>query len=180
MKVATTTADTESWLGGAHGAALLEAFPAEDWAALRRTEGNGGVLAALRTGGLGLRAHLCGAAATARACTFSALGFATFATFGFVFEAFVGEEHLFTGRKDKLRTTLGTLQDLIVEFHEPPPWPSSGSGDGAPCTKGPGDRIPRSGGNRYAASLGLRVRAATQPQLLCFTGSTSRKCGAEA
>src|SRR5271170_5625544 len=61
-----------------------------------------------------------------------------------------------------------------------PPWPSSGSGDGAPCTKGPGDRIPRSGGNRYAASLGLRVRAATQPQLLCFTGSTSRKCGAEA
>src|SRR5271170_1552599 len=61
-----------------------------------------------------------------------------------------------------------------------PPWPSSGSGDGAPCTKGPGDRIPRSGGNRYAASLGLRVRAATQPQLLCLTGSTSRKCGAEA
>jgi hypothetical protein len=35
-----------------------------------------------------------------------------------------------------------------------PPWPSSGSGDGAPCTKGPGDRIPRSGGNRVHGLLG--------------------------
>jgi len=111
----------EPLLRGAHGSALLEAFPAEDWAALRRTEGNGGVLAALRTGGLGLRAHLRRAASTAGACTFGALGFATLATFRFVFEAFVGEEHLFAGRKDKLRTTFGTLQDLIVEFHEPLP-----------------------------------------------------------
>ena len=60
------------------------------------------------------------------------------------------------------------------------PWPSSSRGKGAPCTIGPGYRIPRSGGNRGTASLGLRVRAATQPQLLCLTGSTSRKCGAEA
>jgi hypothetical protein len=121
MKAATTTADTESRLRGAHGSPLLEAFPAEHWAALRWAEGNGGVLAALRTGGLGLRAHLRGAASTAGACTFSALRFATFTTFGFVLEAFVGEEHLFAGRKDKLRTTFGTLQDLIVEFHEPLP-----------------------------------------------------------
>jgi hypothetical protein len=108
-------------LGGTHGSALLKAFPAKDRAALRGTEGNRSVLSTLRTSSLGLRAHLCGAASTAGACTFSALGFATLATFGFVLETLVGEEHLFSGSKDKLCTTFGTLQDLIVEFHEPLP-----------------------------------------------------------
>jgi hypothetical protein len=99
----------------------LEALPAKDWAALGGAERNGGVLATLGAGGFGFRAHLRGPSSTAWADTFSALGLATFATFGFVFEAFVGKEHLFAGSKDKLRTTFGTLQDLIVEFHEPPP-----------------------------------------------------------
>jgi hypothetical protein len=107
-------------LRGAHGAALLEAFPAKDRATLGGAERNGGVFAALRAGGFGFRAHLRGSS-TAWADTFSALGLATFTTFGFVFETFVGKEHLFAGSKDKLRRTFGTLQDLIVEFHEPPP-----------------------------------------------------------
>jgi hypothetical protein len=109
----------EGRLRGAHGAALLEAFPAKDRAALGGAEGNGGVLAALGTGGFGFRAHLRGSSTGAD--TFSAFGLTTFATFGFVFEALVGKEHLFAGSKDKLRRTFGTLQDLIVEFHEPPP-----------------------------------------------------------
>jgi hypothetical protein len=107
-------------LRGTHSAALLEALAAKDRAALGGAEGNGGVLATLGTGGFGFRAHLRGSSTTG-ADTFSALRLATFATFGFVLEAFVGKEHLFAGSKDKLRTTFGTLQDLIVEFHEPPP-----------------------------------------------------------
>jgi hypothetical protein len=107
-------------LGGAHGAALLEAFAAEDWAALGRAEGYRRVLTALGAGGFGLGTHLH-SATTVGADAFRALSLATFATFGFVFEALVGEEHLFAGSKDKLRTTFGTLQDLIVEFHEPLP-----------------------------------------------------------
>ena len=62
--------------------------------------------------------------------TFGTLGFASLATFGFVLEALVGEEHLFAGSKDKLSTTFRTLQDLIVEFHEPPPLARVGQGDG--------------------------------------------------
>lgn len=51
--------------------------------------------------------------------TFSAFRFATFAAFGFVFEAFVGEKHLFAGGKHKFSTTLRTLQHPVVVFHEP-------------------------------------------------------------
>ena len=107
-------------LGSAHRAPLLEAFPAKDRAALRRAEGDGGVLAALRTGGFGLRPHLRRAICPA-ATTLGALGFAGFAAFRFVLEALVGEKHLLAGSKYEFSTAFGTLQDLIVEFHEPLP-----------------------------------------------------------
>jgi hypothetical protein len=140
-------------LRGAHGAALLEAFAAEDWAALSRAEGDGGVLAALGAGGFSLGTHLCSAATTVGADAFCTLGLATFATFGFVFEALVGEEHLFAGSKDKLRTTFGTLQDLIVEFHEPLPLAQFEQGERRTLHHRAGCRIPRRG-EPGAASMG--------------------------
>jgi hypothetical protein len=121
---------------------LLEALPAKNRAALRRPEWNRSVFAALRTSGFGFRAHLGVTAPSASTDAFSALGFASFASFGFVFETFVSKKHLFAGSKHKFRRTFRTLQDLIVEFHEPPPWPKSSKGMGAPCTIGPGYRIP--------------------------------------
>jgi hypothetical protein len=156
-------------LGGAHGAALLKAFTAENWAALGRAEGDSGVLAALGAGGFGLGTHLRSAATTVGADALRALGLATFATFGFVFEALVGEEHLLAGSKDKLRTTFRTLQDLIVEFHEPLPLAQFEQGERRTLHHRAGCRIPRSGGNRARPPWGLRVRAATQTQLLCLS-----------
>src|ERR1700675_2013619 len=61
-----------SALCGAKCAALLETLSAKNGASLRRTEGNGRILAALGAGGLCLRAHLGGAAAST-AATFRAL-----------------------------------------------------------------------------------------------------------
>ena len=107
-------------LSGAHGAALLEAFAAEDWAALCGTKRDGGLLSALRAGGLGFGPDLRVASA-APADTIGALGFTGLAPFGLVLEALVGEKHLFASGEDKLGATIRALQDLIVEFHEPPP-----------------------------------------------------------
>src|SRR6516225_11469849 len=101
-------------LGRPHGASGLEALPAKDRPALSRPKRNGGLLAALRTGCLGFRAHRPAAPATRR---FGAFGFAGLATLGFVLKALVGEEHLFAGGEDKLGATFRTLQDLVVEFH---------------------------------------------------------------
>jgi hypothetical protein len=94
----------------------LEAFPAEHRASLRRPEGNRCFFAALRAGGLGFRAHLGGSSSASSA--FGTLRLAGLASFGFVFESFVREEHLFAGRKNELSTALRALQDLIVVFHE--------------------------------------------------------------
>jgi hypothetical protein len=110
-----------------HGATLLEALSAENGAALRGAEGNRGFLAALRTAGLGFRAHR----RSGTAATFRALGLATFTTFRFVFETFVGEKHLFAASKYELGTTLRTLQYPIVVFHNrSPPDLTSGKGRG--------------------------------------------------
>jgi hypothetical protein len=95
----------------------LEAFPAEHRAPLRRPEGNRCFFAALRAGGLGFRSHLGGSSSSASSA-FGTLRLACLASFGFVFESFVGEEHLFAGRKNELSTALRALQDLIVVFHE--------------------------------------------------------------
>src|SRR6266849_3302038 len=54
---------------------------------------------------------------------------------GFVFEAFVGEKHLFAGGKNELSTTFRTLQYSIVIFHEPlSPGPVPGRRLGGLCT----------------------------------------------
>jgi hypothetical protein len=102
-------------LGGAQGPALLKALTAKDRPALCGAKGDGGLLAALRTGGLGFRAHGRRPATT----PFGAFRLAGFATFGLVLKALIGEEHLFAGRKNKLSATLRALQDPIVVFHEP-------------------------------------------------------------
>lgn len=46
-----------------------------------------------------------------------AIGFTRFASLRLVFEAFVGEEHLFAGGENKLCATIGTLQNPIMVFH---------------------------------------------------------------
>jgi hypothetical protein len=63
---------------------------------------------------------LCGIAATT-STTFSALGFAAFATLRLILETLVGEKHLLASSKNKLGTAFRTLQHPIVEFHERSP-----------------------------------------------------------
>jgi len=101
-------------LGRAHGPPLLKALAAIHRAPLRRPEWNGRFLSALRAVCFRFRPHR-----TAAPATFGSLRLAGFATLRFVLKAFVGEKHLFAGGKYELRTTLGTLEDLIVIFHEP-------------------------------------------------------------
>jgi hypothetical protein len=98
----------------AHGPPLLETFAAEHGPSLRRAERNCGFLSALRAGRFGFRS-LEAIGTWTRALR--ALGFAVLAPLGLVFEALVGEEHLFAGGEDKFLTTFRTLQDLIVIFH---------------------------------------------------------------
>jgi hypothetical protein len=98
----------EADLRGAESTALLEALAAKNRTSLRRPEGDSSFLSALRARRLCFRAHL-GGAATSATPTFSALGLATFASFRFVLETFVGEKHLFAGSKNKLSAALRTL-----------------------------------------------------------------------
>ncbi len=114
-------------LSCSHRSPRLEAFPAEHRAPLCRPEWNRCCFAALRAGCLGFRSHLGGSSSASSA--FGTLRLACLASLGFVLESFVGEEHLFAGRKNELSAALRALQDLIVVFHEPfPPRPLSGSG----------------------------------------------------
>jgi hypothetical protein len=85
----------------------LKALAAKNGTSLRGTEGDGGVLTALRASRFGFRAHLRGATTSA---AFRALRFATFASLRFVLETFVGEKHLFAGSKNKFSAALRTLQ----------------------------------------------------------------------
>ena len=58
-------------------------------------------------------------------------GFARLAALGFVFEALVGEKHLFAGGENEFSPALRTLQHLVVVFHEPlSPGPVAGEGMG--------------------------------------------------
>jgi hypothetical protein len=83
---------------------------------LRRLEWNRRFFTALRANGLRLDAlHSRGSGCADS--TLRARRLARFAPFRLVLEAFIGEEHLFAGGKDKLRTAFGALQYLIVEFH---------------------------------------------------------------
>src|SRR5258707_9868978 len=115
--------ETSCALRRAHRPALLEAFPAKHRPALCGTEGNCGFLPALRAVGLRFRAHRRGVTTAA----LGALGLASFAAFRFVFEAFVGEKHLFAGGKNEFSTALRALQHLVVVFHDPlSPWSRAG------------------------------------------------------
>jgi hypothetical protein len=101
--------------GGAERAALLEALAAKNGTSLSGPEGDSRFLSTLRASGFCFRAHLRGASSA----SFSALGLAALAPFRLVLEAFVGEKHLFAGRKNKFSAALRTLQHPVVVFHEP-------------------------------------------------------------
>jgi hypothetical protein len=95
---------------------LLKTFAAEDGPALRRAERDGSLLSALRAGCFGFRPlKVTGAISWTRALR--ALGFAVLAPLGLVFEALVGEKHLFACGEDEFLAAFRTLQDLIVIFH---------------------------------------------------------------
>jgi hypothetical protein len=123
--------------GRAHGAALLKAFPAKHRASLCRPERHGGFLSALRTVGLGFRAHLQAASVGVSPAALGASGLAPLTSLGFVLEAFVGEKHLFTGGKYELGAALRTLQDPIVIFHEALPLAQVRRGDGSTFARRP-------------------------------------------
>src|ERR1700690_1415442 len=95
-----------------HGPPLLKAFTAEHRTSLRRAEWNCSFLPALRAGRFGLRPLAVPLARALRA-----FGLAVLTPLGLVFEALVGEKHLFAGGENKLLTAFRTLQDLIVVFH---------------------------------------------------------------
>jgi hypothetical protein len=116
-----------AFLSGSHRSPLLEALPAKYRPPLCWPEGNCRLFPALRTVRLRFRSYL--RSTTTASATFSALGLASFASFGFVLETLVGEKHLFAARKYKLSATLRALQNPIVVFHEPLPLrPSRGRG----------------------------------------------------
>src|SRR5262245_32379895 len=92
----------------------LEALFAEDGPALRRAERHGRFLAARRTRRDRLDAfpscdHPLRSA--------RALGLAGLAPLGLVLEVLVGEELLFTGRPDELRTAVDAPEDPVLELH---------------------------------------------------------------
>jgi hypothetical protein len=89
---------------------LLETGPAEHRATLRGLKGNGGFGGALRTNGPGFCAH-------AIAGSGHALNFALFATLWVVLELLVVKEELFASGKDKVITTIRTLEYLVDEIH---------------------------------------------------------------
>src|SRR5688500_1675509 len=96
---------------------LLEALPAEDRTALRRAEGDGGLLAASRTVGRGFDPLACrtgGARGTRRALRFAAL-----TALGFVLEVLVGKEQLFSGRPEELGAAVHAVESFVLELHRP-------------------------------------------------------------
>ncbi len=108
------------WISGCSGLSLLlEAFPAEDRPSLCRLEGNGGLLAALRTGSTGFRfvGYL-----SRRGCTQygNSLRLTYLAAFRFVLKLLIVEKQLFACGKNKVATAVDTLQHLVLEFHPSP------------------------------------------------------------
>ncbi len=154
----------------AHRAAGLEAFAAKYRAALRWPEGNRGFLPALRTGGFCFGPWSGTSASTTAA--FRPFCLATLAALRFVLETLVGEKHLLAGGKNKLSAALRTLQDLIVEFHDPaPPGPISSGGPGS-CTSGRMKRLDLWSGTAGRGSLGpAGIEFEQIPNLLCLIGA---------
>jgi hypothetical protein len=108
-----------TWSGRRGSPARLKALTAEDGAALRGTEGDGGRLSASRAGGLGLNLGVavglsrCGGRAEDR----NSLGFASLATLGFVLELFIVKKKLFPGSENEITPTVDTFQHLVLKFH---------------------------------------------------------------
>jgi hypothetical protein len=97
----------------------LETLSAEDWAALRGAERDGGLFSASRAGGLGLD---LGIAIGLSGCGRSAedgdsLILASLATLGFVFELLVVKKKLFPGGENEITSTVDTFQHLVLKFH---------------------------------------------------------------
>jgi hypothetical protein len=88
-----------------HRSPLLEAFAAINRAALRRLEGDGCLLPALRTG----RFRFGSLEIVALARGLSAFCFAVLAPLRLILEAFIGEKHLFAGGEDELRIAFRAL-----------------------------------------------------------------------
>lgn len=93
---------------------VLKTLPAIDRSSLRWLERNGCFFCALRANRFRFDS-LCGAGGRTAARRAGCL--ARFTPLGFVFEALVGEKHLFARRKNELGRTFGALQDPILVFH---------------------------------------------------------------
>src|SRR4029077_20453066 len=92
---------------------------------------------------------------------------ATFAALRFVFEALVGEKHLFAGGKNEFSTALRALQHLVVVFHEPlSPSPVTGRRMGGLCTGEPKCLRKPVSGDAGRGSLGLaRTKLKHEPKI---------------
>ncbi len=97
----------------------METFAAEDGAALRGAERDGGLFSASRAGGLGLNLGVAVGLSGRRwsAEDRNALGLASLATLGFILELLVVKEKLFPGSEDEITPTVDTLQHLVLKFH---------------------------------------------------------------
>jgi hypothetical protein len=98
---------------------LLETFAAEYRPSLCWLEGNGGVLATLRTcgSGLGFGGRLSWNRRPQNGNTFCLTGFATLR---FVLELLIVKKQLFASGENKVRTAVDTLENLVLEFHPSP------------------------------------------------------------
>jgi len=98
---------------------LLKTFAAENRPSLRWLEGNGGVLSTLGTCGAGFgfggRLSWNGRPQNGNSFCFTGL-----ATFWLVFKLLVVKEKLFARGKNKVRTAVDTLENLVLEFHPSP------------------------------------------------------------
>src|SRR5258708_9324959 len=107
--------------GGGGGLLLREAFAAQDRAALRGAEWNGGFLAALGTRCTSFHASVVVCVSIALRGGSGehsyALRLAGFTALGFVLELLVVEKLLFARGKDKLGAAVDAGQYLILKFH---------------------------------------------------------------
>lgn len=100
-------------------ALLLKTLAAEDRASLCRFEGNGRVLATLRTSGsgLGFGGRLSWNRRPQNGNSFCLTGLTTL---WFVLELLVVKKQLFARGENKVGTAVDTLENLVLEFHPSP------------------------------------------------------------
>jgi hypothetical protein len=105
--------------GGGDRPFLLEAFAAENGTALRGSEGDGGLLAALRAGSARFDARVVPPAFWRRRGGEHgyALGLASLAAFGLVLETLVVEKQLFPGGKNEFRAAIDAGEYLVLKIH---------------------------------------------------------------